>query len=198
MVLTANFSSYNDELARMIKTFTKQSQKSVDLAAYTLDREFSDYLTDAKHKGRSVRILLDPEQASAPSCHMQPNALRTLRSWHIPMRIARPHGPYKMMHLKQWIWDDGLVLICSMNASRNSAHSAYEGGMFSKYTRTVDRAKEYFEELWNRGEEVPEEAFVDPQPRSAGGKGDRRRDPPPATYNSRRGRGRSQNAEQSM
>ena len=115
-----------------------------------------------------MRILLDPEQVSSPSCQLQPNTMRMLKRWKVPMRIARAQGSINMMHLEQWIWDDGLVLICSMNASRNSAHHAFEGGMFSKFTEDVDSAKRMFEKLWETGLELPPEAYVDPPPKNRG------------------------------
>ena len=83
-------------------------------------------------------------------------------SWEIEMRIAQPSGARKMLHLKQWIFDDGLMLICSMNASRNSASYAIEGGTFTKVVEDVDRGKLYFQQLWDRAVELPAEAFEAP------------------------------------
>ena len=51
-----------------------------------------------------------------------------------------------------------------MNASRNSANYAVEGGTFTKVVQDVDRGISFFQKLWDGAIELPAEAFVAPGP----------------------------------
>ena len=68
-------------------------------------------------------------------------------------------GGIDALHLKQWVFDGGLLLVGSMNASKNSVTRCLEAGIFSRYVHDVEIARKQFNDLWGEGSNVPFAAF---------------------------------------
>ena len=111
-------------------------------------------------RGCNVKVLLDLQQCREPSCTHHAVALRTLKFGNVSLRCPRfDAAGMEALHLKQWVFDGGLLLVGSMNASKNSVIRCLEAGMISRYVSDVSIARKQFHDLWSEGSNVPFPAF---------------------------------------
>ena len=132
----------------------------LEVTVFTLDLEFVSHLCRARARGCEVKVLLDLQQCLEPSCTHHAAALKALRIGNVAMRCPRfDAGGIDALHLKQWVFDGGLLLVGSMNASKNSVTKCLEAGIFSRYGHDVAIARKQFNDLWGEGSNVPFAAF---------------------------------------
>ena len=121
----------------------------LEVTVFTLDLEFVSHLCRARARGCEVKVLLDLQQCLEPSCTHHAAALKALRIGNVAMRCPRfDAGGIDALHLKQWGFDGGLLLVGSMNASKNSVTMCLEAGIFSRYVHDVEIARKQFKDLW--------------------------------------------------
>ena len=78
--------------------------------------------------------------------------------WGGLVRIRRPHGGsaafMSAQHEKSWLFDDGMVVVGSANATDNSMNNCEEAVVCTRSLQAADAAREHFRRLWEDGEPV--------------------------------------------
>jgi phosphatidylserine/phosphatidylglycerophosphate/cardiolipin synthase-like enzyme len=135
-----------DSAETLVLQTLEQSQKSVDLVAYTFtSKPVANALLAAKRRGVSVRVLADEKSASD-----RYSAVTFLANQGIPVRL---NGRYAIQHSKFAVIDGQTVQTGSANYTASAfSRNAENVVVIRNESAAVHAYQQEFERLWSEGE----------------------------------------------
>ena len=140
------------EIFQVHQELSAKSQKEILASHYTFDDPgiIAAYVGAAK-RGVCVRILLDDSQMSKPSCKTtHQKVLDLCKVPNLEMRIVYGTEERHMCHQKTLMVDEGVCIIGSANATKNSREHAFEYAVLTTEANTVVALAIKLRFLWNR------------------------------------------------
>ena len=141
-------------MAVLLTTFLKQCRKYVKVTAYTLDDYFwkpLEFLLAGSFA--TVQVIVDLHQFENSSANNQHWMMKKLLTYGAKLRKRRcersgADEKYAAQHEKVWILDGELLLLTSMNATRNSVTNCEEAGVFLRTEREIQFQEAHFDSLF--------------------------------------------------
>lgn len=142
-LMKSAFSESNFPPQYLLEQSMKQARETLDIAIYNFDNPaIAESLTQAKHRGLHIRVLVDETKANKQKVEQ---IVSLLKIADIPVRL---HASEKM-HLKMTIMDQTTLIIGSFNYTDASVNENVEQ-LFKISNRTeAQKWTAIFNELWD-------------------------------------------------
>ena len=147
--LSVYFSPANKITTSKIIPIIKQAQYYIYVPAFYLTHYFiSKELIEAKKRGIDVKIIVD--QTSVEGKYVN---LSAFKKASVPIKVENWPGK---MHMKSMIIDDNILIIGSMNFTKQGEMKNDENTIIIKNAPILTKAyKKHFLELWNSIKDNP-------------------------------------------
>jgi phosphatidylserine/phosphatidylglycerophosphate/cardiolipin synthase-like enzyme len=121
------------------------TQSSIDLAMYGLtDPPFISALTQASHKGKKVRVLLEPEPYKSENENKQ--AIKLLQA--APLLVENPNPHFKLLHQKTFIFDHHTAMVMTFNLTRKTFKDERNFALLITQSEMVKEIQQVFDADW--------------------------------------------------
>ena len=154
---------YNPLIEGQVAEFIRLSEERISACLYSLDNAvivsgLVRRLKQATDGRPEVRLVMDKHQMLNPSCSRQLRQVLAVVEWGGSVRMRRPYGGsaafMSAQHEKSWLFDDGMVVVGSANATDNSMNNCEEAVVCTRALKAADAAREHFGRLWGDSEPV--------------------------------------------